>query len=132
MADNVLMAFGDFKFLIGRSSYNSLSQKISFKWTSLARLRGRPALHFDSIGDETISISGEVFRSDDVPEPRDLYRQLRELGSQGRAQVLVDQEGIFYGKWVLEDLDMKQEEIAPDSRPRRIDFSMTLKRYGEA
>ncbi len=124
------MAYGEFKFLIAQSSYNSLSQKISFKWTSLERRKLRPLLQFDSVGDEVLTLSGETYRSPDVPEPRDIYRRLRERGLRGEAEVLVDQLGIYWGKWVMEDLDIKSADIDVDSIPRRCDFTMSLKYYG--
>jgi uncharacterized protein len=127
----VLLSYGDFKFYIGISSYNTMSQKINFKWTSLDRRKRGPVHHFDGIGDETLSISGEIYRSDDVEEPRDIYKTLRESASKGRPQVLVDQDGFFYGRWILEDIDIKSEEFAPDGRPRKCDFTLSLKRYGE-
>lgn len=129
MSGKVILSFGDFKFRVAENAYRDLSRRISFKWSSVERLGQRPALFFDGVSDEMISLSGEIFLTE-TESPEQSMDQLREIGLKGKPETLVDASGNVLGKWVLTELEGNHRHILDDGRARYIEFSMGLKFYG--
>jgi phage protein U len=57
--------------------------------------------------------------------------QLRMLADEGEPQVLVDATGTVYGLWVLEGLTETGTLHRIDSKPRRLEFSLTIARVDD-
>jgi phage protein U len=49
----------------------------------------------------------------------------------GVALPLIDGNGFIYGRWLIESIQETKSVFFSDGNPRKIDFSLSLKRYNE-
>ena len=62
---------------------------------------------------------------------REALDELAAMADLGEAHTLVDGDGEHFGAYVITDLDETRRHIMIDSRPRLIDFTLTLKRMDD-
>ena len=126
---NVMMGLGQFRFSVATAAWREFSHQAEYRWESQARLGRRPALQYLGPGDETKTLSGTIYPT---------YRgglgqvgQMRAMAEQGEPMVLIDGRGAVHGKWCITSVTEKGSVPLSNGVPKRIDFELTLKRYGE-
>jgi len=129
MSDGVLMALGSFKFEIGLTAYNNLSQKISFRWSEQQTLGGRSKLHFTGTDNDTLDLDGTIYPEIAGRIGFDAYDTIKKMSELGKPYLLIDSSGVSLGRWVIVELDKKETYFTRDGIPRKIDFAMSLKAY---
>jgi phage protein U len=121
-----MMSLGMFLFALDSVPYQELSRKQAWRHGRTERVGAFAAAQFMGPGDDTVSISGAL-----IPPLAGTYSNLRVLeaiAEQGEAQPLVDSEGVVWGHYTIEGLDRKQSYIMADGIPRKVDFTIELKR----
>lgn len=126
-AQTVMMQLGAFQFGIATAAYRELSRSTELRWASVDRFGQRPALQFTGPGEETLDLPGVIY-----PEWRGGFGQLdamRALAGKGKPMRLVDGTGASLGQWVITKVDEKQSVFAGQGKPRKVEFSLSLKRF---
>lgn len=124
----VMMALGDFRFGLDTAAYQDLSRTNSWRWPSVERIGARPALQFVGPGEESISMSGQIY-----PHFRGGLGQIsamRAEADKGEPLLLVDGTGQVWGKYVITDIREGQKVFFSNGAPRVQDFDITLQAYG--
>lgn len=122
----MMMCLGQFVFGLDSLAYQQLRRSASWNHPSNPRVGDRPAAQYTGQGDDTITLSGVL-----VPDFKGTLASietLRYMGDLGDAYALVDGSGYVYGAWLIEGLDTDQTYFKQDGTPRRIDFTINLKR----
>jgi phage protein U len=124
-----LMALGYFVFMLGTAPYQQLQRRQKLDWAANKRVGRRDAHQFLGPGEETIRLSGTL-----VPEisgGRLSLALLREMADTGDAWILLGGDGYYYGLDVIESVDETGSEFLPGGTPRKIEFSVGLKKVDD-
>jgi len=124
-----MLALGPYRFSVGTAAYQNLKHSAAYRWPMQERLGRLPARQFVGAGDETISLDGSIY-----PHYKGGLGQLdslRAIAGQGLPLRLTDGRGIAWGQWCVTQIDETQTVFFADGTPRKVDFSLTLARYGE-
>lgn len=124
-----MMCLGQFVFELQTAPYQSFQRQAGWRHPASARVGLRPARQYIGPDDESITISGVL-----LPEFTGgvmALDELRTMAEAGEAYVLVDGGGLLYGRWVIESMDETGTVFFRDGTPRKIDFSLALKRVDD-
>ncbi|WP_423022706.1 phage tail protein [Undibacterium sp. Ji42W] len=122
----MMMCLSQFVFSMSTATYQDFQQQIEWKHPNTSRVGERDAHQFTGLGDNTINLSGwmaPAFAGD--PASLD---DLEEMGDIGDAYVLVEGTGRIYGQFLITHLTKGKSLFYADGLPRRIEFSISLKR----
>ncbi len=134
----MMMTLGPVVFSINTAAYEQLQRSTQYQWASQSRLGhpvlkhlgiGGPAYQYISPGDESINLNGTIY-----PQYKGgpLQISLMRLGAGlGIALPLIDGYGFILGRWLVENVQETNSVLFSDGSPRKIDFSLSLKRYNE-
>ena len=123
---------GNFQFGMDTAAFNELKRASSFRWESKNRIGRRPAMQNTGRDADTISLSGTIY-----PHWRGGLGQmaaLRAMAASGKAQPLVyafENAGQYCGLWCITSIDETRTVLFDNGGPRKIEFSLTLREYGE-
>ena len=124
----MLMSLDDFVFGMDTIAYDKLQRQVSWKHPSTSRIGARNASQFTGPGDDTITLTGVLATElNDLQSLDDLYA----MGDAGDYYVMVDGAGYVYGVFKIESISENQSYILEDGTPRKIDFTITLKRVAD-
>jgi phage protein U len=125
----MLMALGQFVWGINSLAYHQLQRQNNWRWAANNRVGQRPARQYVGPGDDIITLSGWV--SPELCGDINAIETLRLMADQGDPYVLVDAIGTVYGLWVIDGLTETGTLHRVDSKPRRVDFSLTIARVDD-
>lgn len=118
-----------YRFCLKNASYQALKRQNEYKWAELERINTNPSLQFTGFGSETISLDGIIY-----PQLFGGLRQLnlmRTSAMQGKPLMLISGYGFAFGQWCITSVQENQTIFFKDGTPRRIDFTINLKKYGD-
>ena len=125
----MMMTLGYFVFSRKTVPFQSTEQTMLWRHPSNARVNARPVSQFLGPGDETLTLSGVL-----VPEitGNDLTLGLLvKMADKGAPYPLIDGTGKVYGHYVIEKISRSRSAFFDDGAPRKIEFSIELKRIDE-
>lgn len=122
----MLMALDQFVFGLSTVAYHELQRQTQWKHRGSSRVNARDANQFLGPGDDTITISALV--APEVTGDLASIEKLRAMGDAGGAYAMVDGAGKVYGAFYIESMTEGQTQHYADGTPRRVDFSISLKR----
>ena len=126
-----LAKIGDVTFTTTDQTFDRLQRTAGWKWAEQARLGRAPALQFTADEAETITVSGTIYPGQ-AGAPADPIAALTALGAARTPHSL--NVGIkptyALGQWVVERIERTETHHFANGTPRRVDFTLTLKRYG--
>jgi uncharacterized protein len=124
----MMMCLGQFVFSLSTLAYQDLQRQTSWRHGATSRIGARPALQFMGPGDDTITLPGTI-----LPEfgQRTSLDEIHDMGDTGEPFVLVDGAGRVYGLFVITDKSETLSYLDQLGRPKRIEFSITLKRVDD-
>ena len=134
----IMMMLGPCVFSIETAAYEQLQRNTQYQWASQSRLGhtvmkhlgiGGPAYQYIGPGDETISLNGTIY-----PKYKGsslMVSLMRLSAGVGIALPLIDGEGIVMGRWLIDSVQETNSALFHDGSARKIDFSLSLKRYNE-
>ena len=134
----MMMLLGTIIFSVETSAYEQLQRSTQYQWASQSRLGhpvlkhlgiGGPAHQYIGPGEDTINLNGTIY-----PQYKGGPLQLsliRLSAGLGVALPLIDGYGFIYGRWLIESVQETNSVLFSDGIPRKIDFSLSLKRYNE-
>jgi len=122
----MMMALGMFVFSLSTAAYQELQRQTDWRHASNNRIGAAPARQFVGRGDDAITLPGIIF-----PELAGTTLSLdaiRLMANTGKAWPMVEGTGRIYGLWVIESLSETKTLFFSDGTPRRIEFTLSLKR----
>ena len=122
----MMHSLGMFVFSLSTLAYQELQRQTNWRHASNSRVGAPPALQFVGRGDDTITLPGII-----LPELAGSVLSLdalRLMANTGKAWPMVEGTGRIYGLWVIESLSETKTVFFRDGTPRRIEFTLTLKR----
>lgn len=122
----MMCALGMFVFSLSTAAYQELQRQTDWRHASNNRVGAAPARQFVGRGDDSITLPGIIF-----PElaGRALSLDaLRLMANTGKAWPMVEGSGRIYGLWVIESLSETKTIFFSNGTPRRIEFTLSLKR----
>jgi uncharacterized protein len=124
----MMMCLGQFVFSLSTLAYQELQRQTSWRHGATSRIGARPALQFMGPGDDTITMPGTI-----LPEfgQRTSLDEIHDMGDTGEPFVLVDGAGRVYGLFVITDKSETHSYLDQLGRPKRIEFTITLKRVDD-
>ncbi len=125
----MMLALGMFVFSLNTLAYQELQRQTNWRHSSSNRVNAQPALQFTGRGDETITLPGIL-----LPELAGnviSLDELRAMGNSGKTWPLVEGTGKVYGLFVIESLSETQTVFFQDGTPRRIEFSLSIRRVDD-
>ena len=129
MSERVMLGLGEFRFEIATAAYQKLSLSQSWRWPEQARINRDPALQFVGRNAADIDLDGVIYPS--FHGDLDHIEVIREMADEGKPQQLVDGIGRVWGAWVITDMGDTRTVFADNGQPRKIEFRLKLKAYGE-
>lgn len=122
----MMLSLGMFVFSLSTLAYQELQRQTIWRHASNSRVGAAPALQFVGRGDDTITLPGII-----LPELAGSTLSLdalRMMANTGKAWPMVEGSGRIYGLWVIDSLSETKTLFFRDGTPRRIEFTLTLKR----
>jgi len=122
----MMMALGMFVFSLKTAAYQELQRQTDWRHASNNRIGAAPARQFVGRGEDAITLPGII-----LPELAGSALSLdalRLMANTGKAWPMVEGSGRIYGLWVIESLSENKTIFFSDGTPRRIEFTLTLKR----
>jgi phage protein U len=107
----------------------ALKRSRSGRWLEQEVLDVEPRLSYTGPGGVTITLDGVVYPGQ-LGEA-DAVERLEALADLAKPFALTDSEGRSYGRWVITQIDQDQSNHQPGGTPRRIAWSMQLRRFPE-
>lgn len=126
---DMMMILGVYRFIIKNAAYQSLKRHSSYKWQEINRIGSNPALQFTGFGVETIEIEGVIYTH--FKGGLKQVTLMRAQAGLGKPLFLISGNGFAFGRWCITQITENQSNFLSDGSPRKIEFSLTLKRYGE-
>ncbi|PTB19559.1 oxidoreductase [Trinickia symbiotica] len=127
----MMMSLDQFVFALATTPYKELQRQRSWKHRTSSRVGARDASQFTGAGDDTITLNGMVAPDNGIGTIASLEK-LAKMGDAGEAYVLVDGIGYVYGAFVIESLHETATYHTREGIPRKIEFSLTLKRVDDS
>lgn len=124
-----ILQLGSFQFTLPDGVPQTLERVAEYRWGEQERILREPAYQFVGAGSQEITLDGILYPG--FSGTQSTLETLRTLAASGEAQMLTDGLGRVLGKWAITRVREGQSSFAPGGAPRRIDFALTLVRYGE-
>ncbi|WP_223527988.1 phage tail protein [Pseudomonas sp. A-RE-23] len=125
----MMLALGMFVFSLSTAAYQALQRQTEWRHASNPRVGAAPARQFVGRGDDTITLPGII-----LPELAGSALSLdalRLMANTGKAWPMVEGSGRIYGLWIIESLNETKTLFFRDGTPRRIEFTLNLKRIDD-
>lgn len=125
----MMLALGMFVFSLSTAAYQALQRQTEWRHTSSNRVGTAPARQFLGRGDDSITLPGVI-----LPELAGSALSLdalRLMANTGKAWPMVEGSGRIYGLWIMESLSETKTLFFRDGTPRRIEFTVILKRIDD-
>ncbi|XXN62768.1 phage tail protein [Enterobacter ludwigii] len=126
----MMMIYGMMPFMRQTLPYGELQQNIDYRWPTNSRIGQRPAAQFIGVGDEKITLSGEL--RPEITGGAVSLMTVRLLADQGMAWPLIGGSGMIYGMYVIEGISNTHSEFFPNGAASKIMFTLNLKRVDES
>jgi phage protein U len=116
-------------FNLDTVAFDSLRRSTEFRWASQERLSRRPAQQGVGMGDDKITLKGQIF-----PGFKGGLKQLdtlRTIGGRLQPLTLTTGYGDVLGTWCLKSVDEDQSALMQGGIPRKQEFTLEFTRYGD-
>lgn len=128
--DNAMMVLGLYVFMLRTVPYQELQYQRSWRHAANSRVNRRPSTQFLGPDNDMLTLSGVLMP--EITGGRLSLLALEQMAEQGKAWPLIEGSGTIYGMYVIEGLNQTKTEFFRDGMPRRIEFTLLLKRVDES
>lgn len=125
----MMLALGPYRFSLNTSAYQSLKHSSEYRWPSTPRIGKEPLLQAVGQCSDRIDLDGVIY-----PHFRGGLGQInamRDSASKQEPLMLINGLGEVLGRFVITQIEETQNTFLPDGVPRKIEFRLSLERYGE-
>lgn len=126
----MMMVLGLFVFELRTVPYQELQYQRSWRHATNSRVNRRASTQFLGPDNDTLTLSGVLLP--EITGGRLSMLALEQMAELGKAWPLIEGSGTIYGMYVIEGLNQTKAEFFRDGMPRRIEFSLSLKRVDES
>ncbi|MGY0155929.1 phage tail protein [Edwardsiella tarda] len=122
----MMMVLGLFVFTLRTVPYQALQYQRNWRHAQNSRVSRRPATQFVGPDNDLLMLSGVL-----LPEVTGGYLSLlalEQMAEMGKAWPLIEGSGTIYGMFVIEGLSQTKTDFFQNGVPRRIEFTLALKR----
>lgn len=131
--NEVMLALGDYRFSVETAAYEDLVRTRTWDWTEQSLIGGFPSMQLTGKSAPAITLAGVIY-----PEHLGGYEQVGLMTTEADKGVPLDllaftndEAGVSLGQWVITGLTDRQGVFRANGAPRRIEFTITIKRYAE-
>ncbi len=125
----MMLALGMFVFSLSTLAYQELQRQTEWRHPSSSRVGAAPARQFIGRGDDSITLPGIIFP--ELAGTTLSLDALRLMANTGKAWPMIEGTGRIYGLWVIDSLSETKTVFFRDGTPRRIEFTLSLKRIDD-
>ena len=125
----MMMALGMFVFSLSTLAYQELQRQTEWRHPGSSRVGAAPARQFAGRGDDIITLPGILFP--ELAGTTLSLDALRLMANTGKAWPMIEGSGRIYGLWVIESLSETKTVFFRDGTPRRVEFTLSLKRIDD-
>ncbi|EAA6074104.1 phage tail protein [Salmonella enterica subsp. enterica serovar Monschaui] len=122
----MMMVLGLYVFMLRTVPYQELQYQRSWRHA----VNSRPSTQFLGPDNDSLTLSGVLLP--EITGGRLSLLALEQMAEQGKAWPLIEGSGTIYGMFVIESLGQTKTEFFESGTPRRIEFTLTLKRVDES
>jgi phage protein U len=125
----MMLALGPYRFSLNTSAYQSLKRSSEYRWPSIERIGKEPLLQAIGPGCDHIDLDGVIY-----PHFRGGLGQINAMRDSAQRQeplMLINRQGNVLGRFVITQIEESQNTFLADGAPRKIEFRLSLERYGE-
>lgn len=125
----MMLALGPYRFSLNTSAYQTLKRSSEYRWPSIERIGQEPLLQAVGQGSDRIDLDGVIY-----PHFRGGLGQInamRDSASRQEPLMLINGLGEVLGRFVITQIEETQNTFLADGTPRKIEFRLSLERYGE-
>ncbi len=125
----MMLALGPYRFSLNTSAYQSLKRSSEYRWPSIERIGKEPLLQGIGAGCDRIDLDGVIY-----PHFRGGLGQINAMRDSAQRQeplMLINGQGNVLGRFVITQIEESQNTFLADGAPRKIEFRLSLERYGE-
>ncbi len=126
----MMMVLGLYVFMLRTVPYQELQYQRSWRHAANSRVNRRPSTQFLGPENDMLTLSGVLMP--EITGGRLSLLALEQMAEQGKAWPLIEGSGTIYGMYVIEGLNQTKTEFFRDGMPRRIEFTLSLKRVDES
>lgn len=126
----MMLALGFFVFMRQTLPFQSMQRDAEYRWPSNSRIGKRDAFQFLGVGEEKITLSGELYP--EITGGKLTLTAVRLMAEEGRAWPLLSGNGMIYGMYVINSVSETGAEFFTDGSPRQITFNLALTRVDES
>lgn len=126
----MMLALGFFVFMRQTLPFQSMQRDAEYRWPSNSRIGKRDAFQFLGVGEEKITLSGELYP--EITGGKLTLTAVRLMAEEGRAWPLLSGNGMIYGMYVINSVSETGAEFFTDGSPRKITFTLALTRVDES
>ena len=126
----MMLALGFFVFMRQTLPFQSMQRDAEYRWPSNSRIGKRDAFQFLGVGEEKITLSGELYP--EITGGKLTLTAVRLMAEEGRAWPLLSGNGTIYGMYVINSVSETGAEFFTDGSPRKITFNLALTRVDES
>lgn len=126
----MMLALGFFVFMRQTLPFQSMQRDAEYRWPSNSRIGKRDAFQFLGVGEEKITLSGELYP--ELTGGKLTLTAVRLMAEEGRAWPLLSGNGMIYGMYVINSVSETGAEFFTDGSPRKITFNLALTRVDES
>ncbi|EFO1993809.1 hypothetical protein DTI25_23910 [Escherichia coli] len=126
----MMMVLGLYVFMLRTVPYQELQYQRSWRHAANSRVNRRPSTQFLGPDNDMLTLSGVLMP--EITGGRLSLLALEQMAEQGKAWPLIEGSGTIYGMYVIEGLNQTKTEFFRDGMPRRIEFTLSLKRVDES
>ena len=113
---------------LNHASVSDVSRKKAYRWPAQGRIARPEAVQFVGAGAETLTVKGYIhphFKGSALH-----MEKIHQLADEGIPHMVLTGTGKVFGKYAITDVSEDFKELMDDGRPRRVDYTITLTRYG--
>lgn len=126
----MMLALGFFVFMRQTLPFQSMQRDAEYRWPSNSRIGKRDAFQFLGVGEEKITLSGELYP--EITGGKLTLTAVRLMAEEGCAWPLLSGNGMIYGMYVINSVSETGAEFFTDGSPRKITFNLALTRVDES
>ncbi len=126
----MMLALGLFIFSMNTAAYQDFQRSMQWRHPSNSRVGARPAYQFIGAGEETITLSGWI--ATELVGTSLSLTVLEQMANTGKAYTLINGMGLVHGVFIIESMTENKTVFFSNGFPRRIDFTITLKRIDDS
>ncbi len=121
---NVLMAWGPFRFEVGKAAYEEFTHSLGGRWERHEIIGRKPAGQYLGPAEEKVRLRGAIFPDATGAGSAATVSDLVQAAGRPNVYSLVSADGTIHGPYRLEKAQRMGSFIAPDGSPQKLAYDL--------